>query len=100
MLINRLMVIRLLWDAHVRIVDYALGDRWRDYTLFAGQIAFLIALVPTVVGDSKPEFSTCLITATGMTVFTYVYATVNWWWTTAIASLVTLLWWTLVVQTI
>lgn len=97
---DHLASIRLMWDAHIQLVDRTLGDRWRDYVLFAGQIIFLVALVPTVIGNSKPEFSTCIITATGMTVFTYVYATVRWWWTTAIASLVTVLWWILVLQTI
>lgn len=100
MLMNRLMVLRLTWDAHVKLVDYALGDRWRDYVLFLGQIVFLFALLPTVFGDSKPEFCTCIVTALGMTLFTYVYATVNWWWTTAVAFVVTLLWWILVVQTV
>lgn len=71
---------------------------WQDLVLTAGSIAFLIALLPSVLSDDKPARATSLLTGAVLLVFAGVYASLELWFTTVVTTATGLLWLTLFVQ--
>ena len=50
---------------------------WQDLVLTSGSLIFLVALVPTVLGSSKPAPLTSLSTGSVLIVFAVTYATLG-----------------------
>ncbi len=71
---------------------------WQDAVLMIGNIFFLIALVPSVLGENKPSKWTSLITATTLTTFAVVYFTLSLSYATIATTLSALAWRVLCIQ--
>ncbi len=52
---------------------------WQDWVFSGGQIIFLIALIPTLKGKSKPEISTSVVTSVILALFALTYLTLGLW---------------------
>lgn len=72
---------------------------WQDMVLMIGGFAFYVALLPSVIGQNKPEKSTCLMTGSILSVFVVVYITLGLVWAATSTSLTAFLWFILFVQT-
>jgi len=70
----------------------------QDWVLSVCQWAFLIALIPSILGRNKPEFWTSFSTATLCTIVAVTYATLELWVSAVSAGLVALGWSVLTVQ--
>lgn len=71
---------------------------WQDFVLAISILVFNIALSPTVLGKSKPEISTSILTTTFMTATVVVYISLSLWYATVMSYINTLLWATLAFQ--
>lgn len=50
------------------------GDMtWQEWVLTVGQIIFVFALLPTILGKDKPAFSTSIINGTILAIFAFTY---------------------------
>jgi len=61
--------------------------QWQDWIFTLGQAIFVIALIPTIKGKSKPALSTSLVTGAILIAFALSYLTLKLWFS-AIASIV------------
>jgi len=50
---------------------------WQDLVFSIGSWIFIIALIPTIRGKQKPEFSTSLVTAIILFIFAITYLTLG-----------------------
>jgi hypothetical protein len=75
-----------------------LPQTWQDWVFSVGQLVFLVALLPCIIGDNKPEWSTSLITAITLSFFAYTYTTLRLTCSALTAALVAGAWWVLFVQ--
>lgn len=71
---------------------------WQDLVFGTGQIIFVLALIPTIIGKSKPEFSTSLLNSIILLLFAYTYSTLNLWTSVITSIILFLAWSTLAVQ--
>lgn len=53
------------------------GFVWQDIVLTTGSVLFLLALIPTILGPTKPAPFTSLLTGTVLLVFAGTYATLG-----------------------
>ncbi len=53
------------------------GFTWQDAILTLGTLVFLVALIPTLLGDAKPSPLTSLLTGTVLLVFAATYLTLG-----------------------
>jgi len=65
---------------------------WQDIVLAISIFVFNIALIPSVLGKSKPELSTSLVTTIFMTATVIVYASLSLWYATVMSAINTILW--------
>ncbi len=72
---------------------------WQDWVLTVGGFGFFIALLPTIVGKSKPAASSSLVTFILLGAFVWVYASLGLWKAMAANSLTAAAWGILFVQT-
>lgn len=72
---------------------------WQDYVISVGQFIFALAVVPSLRSQSKPAFSTSLITAMGLSVFAFCFLTLHLTLSTLGTASTALAWWLLVYQT-
>ena len=61
--------------------------QWQDWIFTLGQAIFVIALIPTIKGKSKPALSTSLATGAILITFALSYFSLQLWFST-IASIV------------
>ena len=73
---------------------------WQDIVLAVSIFAFNIALIPSVIGKSKPELTTSLLTTTFMVATIVVYISLSLWYTTVMSTINATLWGVLSVQKI
>lgn len=71
---------------------------WQDYALGVVQAVFAVALIPTLFDRQKPALSTSAMNATGMTVITIVYASLQLWLSAGVAAIVGIQWIILCIQ--
>lgn len=71
---------------------------WQDWILSVGQIFFIVALIPSVVSNHKPAFSTSVMTGTILAVFGLTYATLELALSSIVALTVAALWYVLAYQ--
>jgi len=50
---------------------------WQDIVISVGQWIFIIALMPSIFSQNKPDVKTSLITAIVLTVFGFTFLTLN-----------------------
>jgi len=74
---------------------------WQDFVLASATVAFIIALMPTVLSRTeKPALPTSMLTTVILCVVTLAYLTLSLWVTAAVTSVETLLWAILIVQSL
>jgi Ni,Fe-hydrogenase I cytochrome b subunit len=73
---------------------------WQDGVIASAQLAFLLAMVPTVVGASKPALATCAMTAVLVAVVAVTQLTLGLWYTFLMTASHAVLWSILAVQVI
>ncbi len=71
---------------------------WQDLVLSIGTWIFVIALIPTVRGKQKPEFSTSFMTGTVLFIFALTYLSLQLWMSAVSTFVTTALWLTLAYQ--
>ncbi len=71
---------------------------WQDFVLSVGQILFVVALVPTVVGKDKPALPTSVLTSAVAFSFMVVFASLAVPFASATAGLNGSMWLILAVQ--
>lgn len=59
------------------LFEFSDGFVWQDVVLTIGSVIFLIALIPTILGATKPAPLTSLLTGTVLLVFAGTYATLD-----------------------
>lgn len=53
---------------------------WQDAVIAAGELIFVIALIPAMLSASKPPRSTCAITSAVLFIYAGTFASLNLWW--------------------
>lgn len=71
---------------------------WQDIVITIGQIIFAAALIPSIRGADKPAFSTSSITGSILAIFGITFATLQFWGSMLLSSLVAIEWFILAVQ--
>jgi hypothetical protein len=71
---------------------------WQDLVLTVGQVIFVIALVPTVVGKDKPALQTSVLTSMVSFSFMAVYVSLSVPFASMTAALNGSMWFVLAVQ--
>ena len=71
---------------------------WQDIVLSIGGFLFSVALLPAIKAKEKPPRSSCLLTASILTVYCAVYASLSLWLAFFSGLLTAACWWTLLVQ--
>lgn len=71
---------------------------WQDYVFAAGSLIFIVALVPSVIGEHKPEFWTSVLTSLVLLVFSITYWTLGLNFGAATTVLASNLWGVLALQ--
>lgn len=71
---------------------------WQDIVIGFGGFAFVIALIPSIKGKNKPAWTTSLMTAFFLTLFTLTFASMKMWLSTTSEALSSLAWWVLFIQ--
>lgn len=89
-----------MWQKHLDFMREHFSENWRDRLVVVLQLMFIIALLPAIFGNEKPGFWTSFPTAIAVSIFAYIYATILWWWTVSVTSVLALEWWILVYQVI
>ena len=72
---------------------------WQDVILTAGTVIFLLALIPTMVGSTKPARATSAMTGTVLLVFAATYLTLDLYFTAAMTAITGAAWLLILVQT-
>lgn len=71
---------------------------WQETILAAGSVVFAIALLPAVIGTSKPPIATSLMTGGVLMTFVVCYATLGLWYAAATTFVSGSLWLVLALQ--
>jgi len=72
---------------------------WQDIVMSIIGFGFSLALIPTILGKSKPAFLSSLLTCAGLFITTICVLTLNLWLTTAADILATIAWGIILIQT-
>jgi hypothetical protein len=65
---------------------------WQDAVIAVAQGSFAIALLPTIVSDSKPQLATSIPTSAGLFVICAAVATLGLWWSALTVGVTAALW--------
>lgn len=71
---------------------------WQDYLFMTGNFIFVVALLPSVIGEGKPARLTCLITSSVLYAFCIGYATLGLWLSFGATIATATLWFVLLLQ--
>ncbi len=71
---------------------------WQDLVLASGGALFAVALIPSVIGRSKPALSTSILNSAVLLSYVVVYTQLKLWYATFTTTLVCGLWVILGVQ--
>lgn len=71
---------------------------WQDIVLTICIFVFNLALIPSVLGKSKPEVSTSIVTATFLTLTVVVYISLSLWFSATMQAINASLWTALAIQ--
>lgn len=85
-----------MWQQHVSYLNTWLGLGWQDFVIVILQVGFIVALLPMFrKGAQRPDFFSALMTASFITAFVYVYATMGFYRTVIFTSVLAFEWWAL-----
>lgn len=73
---------------------------WEDYVIAVGAIIFIVALVPSLRGDNKPDLKTSLITGTTLLLFVAANVSLRLWFAAITTLILAVLWLVLAYQVI
>lgn len=73
---------------------------WQDIVMTIGQFVFAVALIPTIRAKEKPAWTTCLSTATVLSVYVPTLYSLELYISVIATVLVALCWWILFFQSI
>lgn len=65
---------------------------WQDVVLSTGQLVFVIALLPAVIGEEKPPFWTCIITGLTILIFAFTFTTLGLLWSAFTSAMAGVIW--------
>ena len=71
---------------------------WQDILIALGSVGFTIALVPAILGKSKPPKSTCLLTSGILYSYVLAFATLGLWYSAVTTVSTAACWTVLLVQ--
>jgi hypothetical protein len=71
---------------------------WQDFVIASAQLAFLLAMIPTLLGPDKPALLTSLSTAFIVSIVAVTQLTLSLWFTFLVATLHAMLWALLAIQ--
>lgn len=74
--------------------------KWQDWVIMVGCFVLGFALIPSIVSEFKPAFSTCVMSTVILAMFTISFATLKLWLSTIAEGFACLMWFVLLVQTI
>ena len=74
------------------LFDFGEQFLWQDLVLTTGSLVFLVALLPTVLGPSKPAPLTSLLTGGVLLIFAFTYATLDLSFATITTTATGLIW--------
>jgi hypothetical protein len=87
-----------MWQQHIGYLNREYGIGWQDWIIVSLQIGFIVALWPMFRKDAhRPDFWSAVMTAAFVTIFVYVYATMEFWRTVFFTSILALEWWALAI---
>lgn len=73
---------------------------WQDWVMAIGQLVFLLALLPSIVGKDKPNVWTSFITASVSTIYIFTLWSLSLFWGAIMSALLSVTWLILAVQKI
>ena len=73
---------------------------WQDYIFTVGSWCFSIALIPTIIGKTKPAISSIFITAFILSLYAVTFWTMGLWKSAVSTVMVAMCWWILMIQEI
>ena len=73
---------------------------WQDWVIAACQWGFALALVPTLLGDQKPEVVTALMTAILAAVVAVTLFTIPLFWAAIATASTSVIWFVITVQSV
>ena len=83
-----------MWHNVVETLNANFGAGWQDNVIVLLQIGFIIALIPLFKkGADLPAVSSSFTTAFFVTIFVFVYATLEFWRTVFFTSILAAEWW-------
>lgn len=59
---------------------------WQDLVFGAGNLIFLAALLPSLMSENKPAFTTSLLTGSVLALYSFTYVTLDLWISVAASS--------------
>ena len=71
---------------------------WQDILMAIGGVGFSLALIPSVIGEHKPEKSTCAITGGILTSYVVAMATLGLFFSSIAIGITATMWWVLLYQ--
>ncbi len=71
---------------------------WQDYVFVVGNLVFIAALIPSIVGKDKPAIATSILTSITLYTFAFSFATLSLWGSAVLTFIVASLWLTLAFQ--
>jgi hypothetical protein len=72
---------------------------WQDVVIAVCQLAFIPAMIPTIVGKDKPAFATNLMNLVIVTIIATCFATLQLWFAFGSAVPIAVIWLILTIQT-
>lgn len=71
---------------------------WQEWVLTVGQIIFVFALLPTILGKDKPAFSTSFINGTVLATFAFTYFALFLPFAGVLSAIMSAAWYLLAIQ--
>lgn len=73
---------------------------WQDVVMTLGQFIFAVSLIPTILGNEKPAWSTCIMSSIVLTVYIPTLYSLGLYISVIATVLVAIGWWILFFQSI
>jgi hypothetical protein len=71
---------------------------WQDTVIAVCQLAFLPAMLPTLLGKDKPALTTSIANAVIVSIITFSLATLQLWFATITGAMIAAIWSILAIQ--
>jgi len=81
-------------------VEMSRKFKWQDWVIMIGCFILGFALIPSIISEFKPAFSTCLMSTIILLSFTFAFATLKLWLSTVAEAFACLMWLILLIQVV